>query len=143
MVSRRAGVVLVDVIVAAVMLGISLTAMISMTGRALTAQRSGQELQAAAMLADEQLHLVLARGPDNYSSRFGAEGVCEAPFEHYRYRLEFSSGEGGDPYRVVATIAWQGGRGEESVSVETMMAPRLGEEPDPDRRPEDTVERGY
>ncbi len=139
MVSRvirdRAGVVLVDVLVATVLLGVALTALISMTGRALASQRQGEQMQAAAMLIEEQLNLVLARGPDSYASRFPVEGSCDAPFGEYRYKLEFTEGQGGDAYRVVATVSWGTGARARSESVETMVAPRLGDEPDPDRRP--------
>jgi hypothetical protein len=95
------------------------------------------------MLLDEQLNLVLARGPDNYASRYETEGVCAEPYEAFRYKLEFSGGDGGDPYRVVATVTWMDGRSPRSESVETMIAPRLGDDPDPDRRPDQPAVRGY
>jgi Tfp pilus assembly protein PilV len=140
---HRSGVVLVDVIVATILLGISLTAIVSMTGRALLAQHAGEQFQTAAMLLDEQLNLVLARGPDDYASHFDTEGVCEEPYEAYRYKLEFSGGEGGDAYRVVATVTWTNGNSPQSATVETMIAPRLGDDPDPDRRPDQPAVRGY
>lgn len=139
----RRGVVLVDIIVAVVLLGVSLTAMVSMTGRALSAQRAGEKLETASMLVDEQLNLVLSRGPDEYASRFETEGVCEEPYENFRYKLDFSGGEGGDAYRVQATVSWMDGATPRSVSVETMIAPRLGDDPDPDRRPDQPAVRGY
>lgn len=141
--ARRRGVVLVDIIVATILLGVSLTALISMTGRALSAQRSGEQIETAAMLLDEQLSLVLARGPDNYGSRFETEGVCEVPYEAFRFKLDFSGGEGGDAYRVLATVTWTDGGKPQSVSAETMIAPRLGDDPDPDRRPDQPAVRGY
>lgn len=137
----RAGVVLVDIIVATVLLGAALAVLIGMTGRAMSAQKSGEQLQVAAMLLDEQLNLVLARGPDNYASRFEVAGVCAAPYEEFRYRIDFTGGEAGEAYRVVATVVWNRTGREESASVETMIAPRLGEEPDPDRQPVEPVER--
>jgi Tfp pilus assembly protein PilV len=133
----------VDIIVATILLAVSLTALVSMTGRALSAQRAGEQIQTAAMLLDAQLNLVLARGPDNYASRFETDGVCEEPFSAFRYKLEFSGGEGGDPYRVVATVTWANGNTPQSASVETMIAPRLGDDPDPDRRPDQPAQRGY
>jgi Tfp pilus assembly protein PilV len=141
--NSRRGIVLVDVIVATILLGVSLTALIGMTGRALSAQRSGEQIQTAAMLLDEQLNLVLARGPDNYASRFETEGVCEEPYEAFKYNLAFSGGDGGDPYRVVATVTWMDRNKLQSVSAETMIAPRLGDDPDPDRRPDQPAVRGY
>jgi hypothetical protein len=69
--------------------------------------------------------------------------VCEDPFEAYRYKLEFSGGEGGDPYRVTATVTWTNSGVPQSATVETMIAPRLGDDPDPDRRPDQPAVRGY
>jgi Tfp pilus assembly protein PilV len=141
--SRRRGVVLVDAIIGAILLGIALVAIIGLAGRALTAQATGEQLQAAAMLLDEQLNLVLARGPDNYTSRYGSEGMCEEPFQAFRYRLDFAGGSGGEPYTVTATVFWTAGGREQSESVQTLIARRLGDEPDPERRPGETVEREY
>jgi Tfp pilus assembly protein PilV len=141
MVKQSKGVVLVDVLVAAMLLGIAVAAMVSLTGRALSSQRQGEELQTAAMLLDEQLQLVLARGPDDYASRFPIEGPCDAPFESYRYTLKFDGGEGGDPYRIIATVSWNASGRTRSESIETFIAPRLGEEPDPIRKPADPVLR--
>jgi Tfp pilus assembly protein PilV len=140
---QRRAIVMVDIIIATVLLGVALTALVSMTGRALASQRAGEQFQTAAMLLDEQLNLVLARGADNYGSRFETEGVCEDPFEAYRYKLEFSGGEGGDPYRVTATVTWTNSGVPQSATVETMIAPRLGDDPDPDRRPDQPAVRGY
>ena len=140
---RRHGVVLVDVLVATIMLGVSLATLISLTGRALSTQRQGEQLQIAAMLLDTQLNLVLARGPDDYGSRYTLEGPCEEPYTNYTYRLDFEEGEGGNAYRVVATVSWMDGGAVRSETVETMMSPRLGDDPDPDRRPEQPAVRGY
>ena len=139
--TRRRGIVLVDVIVGTIMLGIVLVVVIGLTSSALTAQGEGERLQTAAMLLDEQLNLVLMRGPDQYASRFETSGPCEAPFEAYRFALELSGGTGGDAYRVLATVSWTEGRRERSESIETLIAPRLGDDPDPDRRPSRVVER--
>lgn len=136
--SRR-GVALVDAIIAAVLLGLALVALVGLTGRAVSSQMRGEQLQIAAMLLDEQLNLVLMRGPDDYSSRFPTEGPCESPFEGYRYRLELSGGAGGDPYLVRATLVWEAGGRTRSESIETLIAPRLGEEPE--RRPAESVGR--
>lgn len=139
----RRGVMLIDAIVAAVLLGVALAVMIGLGGRALTSQTTGEQLQTAAMLIDEQLNLVLARGPDDYASRFPTKGPCDAPFQNFEYQLEFSGGQSGDAYRVIATISWLAGGQIRTESVETMIAPRLGEEPDPERRPGEAVNRWY
>jgi hypothetical protein len=134
-------VALVDIIVAVVLLGSALAVMVGMAGSALSAQRSGEDMQIAANLIDEQLNLVLARGADDYSSRFPVEGPCEAPFERYRFQLDISGGQDAEAYFVTATVFWSSaGRGQ-SASVSTRIAPRRGDDPDPDRRPQETVDR--
>ena len=138
--SRR-GIILVDAIVGSILLGVALSVVMGLAGRALSAQVQGEELQTASMLLDEQLNLVLARGPDSYSSRFSTDGECDPPFERYHFNLEFSGGNGGDPFHVTATVSWTSGGREHSEVVETMIAPRLGDEPDPDRRPKQNVDR--
>jgi hypothetical protein len=137
----RRGIILVDAIVGSILLGVALAVIIGIASRAISAQSDGEDLQTAAMLIDEQLNLVLARGPDNYGSQYSTEGDCDAPFERYRYQLSISGGVGGDPYEVKATVSWDRGGRAKSETVETMIAPRLGDDPDPDRRPTTPVER--
>jgi type II secretory pathway pseudopilin PulG len=134
---------LVDVVVATVLLGVSLASILGLTSRAIDAQVRGERLRTAAMLLDEQLNLVLARGPDSYAKEFPTEGRCDPPFEDYRFELDFDSQGSGDPYVVVATITWTSLGRERSESVTTLMAPRLGEDPDPIRAPARVVERDY
>lgn len=140
MVIRRRGVMLADILVAVVLLGSALAVLIGMTGRAMTAQRNGEQIQIAAMLLDEQLNLVLARGPDNYAAQYPMEGICEAPFETFRYKIEIT-GTGSSAYGVVATVTWYANGRLQSESVETRIAPRVGDDPDPDRRPQEPVDR--
>lgn len=137
----RHAVVLVDVIVGAVLLGIALAVMLGILGRSITAQSRGEELQTAAALLDEQLNLVLMRGPDNYAGRFPVEGPCDAPFQAYSYRLSFKSAAPGLAYEVTATVSWNSGGRVQSADASTLIAPRLGDDPDPLRTPDQVVER--
>lgn len=137
----RRAFVLVDALVAAVLLGISLAAIVGMISSALSAQRRGEQMEVAAMLLDEQLNLVVARGPDQYAQRFGLEGRCEPPFQDYSYELEFESRSAGDAYTVTATIRWADSGRQFIESVQSKVAPRLGDDPDPDRKPEENVIR--
>lgn len=137
--ARRSAVVLVDAIIGTVLLGVALVAIIGLSGRALSMQARGQDVQVAAMLLDEQLGLVLMRGADTYASRYPAEGACDSPYQDYRYRLEFSGGVGGDAYLVRATVSWGRAGRVMSESVETYVAPRSTEEPI--RRPEEPISR--
>lgn len=134
---------LLDVIVAGIIIGVALAVIIGLTGRALTSQTRGEDLQTAAMLADEQLNLVLARGPDGYGRSFPSSGECDPPFANFSYSLQFSGGSGADPYRVSVTISWfAGGSGApQSLSLQTIIANREGDDPDPDRKPTETPSR--
>ncbi len=135
------GAVLVDAIVGSVLLGVALAVIIGLAGRSLSAQKRGEELRVAAMLLDEQLNLVLMRGPDEYASRFDTVGACDTPYANYSYRVDINGGQSGDPYLVRATVSWASGGRLRSESVETFMSPRLGEDPDRERRPQEAVDR--
>ncbi len=133
--AQRRAFALVDAIVAAVLLGVSLAVIIGLSGQSISAQARGRDLRLAAMLADEQLNLVLARGPDDYARRFPTSGPCDPPLDRFRYQLDFVSGSPAEPYLVRATITWTTSSRPESLSIETLIAPRTGDAPDPDRTP--------
>lgn len=137
----RRGVILVDVIVGTVILGVAFAVLLGILSRAIDAQSDGERLQTASMLLDEQLNLVLVRGPDNYAARFATDGPCDAPFEQYHYQVQLHGGSSGLPYDVTATVSWRAGGRDRSVAVATRIAPRLGDDPDPLRTPDTTVER--
>lgn len=140
----RRGVALLDALIAAILLGVALAAIVSVASTALASGRLGQEIATAATLADEQLQLVLARGPDDYARRFPVKGACDAPFQAYRYELSIGQGSAGQAYKVSATVAWDSARGPQSIVVETLIAAReAGEngERDPVRTPQNSVER--
>lgn len=148
MVSRRSrtcrGFALVDVIVGAVILGAALAVVIGLGGQAVTAQLKGQDLATAAMLADEQLNLVLARGPDDYEKRYPSDGECDPPYSDFRYSVSITGTGQSAPYDVSATITWSRAWGEQSLTIRTLVASRLAGdefESDPDRRPEAPIQR--
>lgn len=136
----RRGVALIDAIIGAVVLGVALTAIIGLGGQAVRSQAMGEELQMAAMLADEQINLVLARGPDDYAKTYPAKGPCEEPFQRFEYELTFSGGVGA-AFNVRCTITWNNGSEKRSLVVDTLVASRPGDDPDPIRQPETPVER--
>lgn len=140
MTRRRAGIVLVDGIVAGVLLGIGLAVILGLSGAALSAQQQGENLANAAMLADDRLSMVVALGPEGYGETEDLRGRFAPPFEEYQYELVIEPGEPGDPNFVSVTVSW-GERTRDRVIIETLVAPRLGEDPDPDREPEATVDR--
>lgn len=143
--ASRRGVALVDAIAAVIILGVSLTVILSLTGQALSSQRVGDEMQTAAMLADEQLNLVLARGADDYAKSYPVEGVCDEPYKDFKYKLDLVSQGGNAPYKVKVTISWPGAGGaaanERKIGVETLIAPRATPAKQIDRQPEQPVER--
>jgi len=134
---------LVDVMVGGILIGVSLAVVIGLTGRAISAQKRGEELSTAAALADEQLQLVLARGPDEYAKRFPLEGSCDTPFQDYRFKLAFTGGTASKPYDVSCTISWTFSLSPQSIAIETLMATRDGGEgePDPIRQPDSSIIR--
>jgi hypothetical protein len=136
-------VILVDAIIGAVLLGAALAAILTIAGRAVRAQGEGQRMATAAALIDEQLNLVLARGPDNYAARFETEGPCDPPLGEYSYEIELSGGQSGDAYDVVVTVRWFYAGRQRWARVATKIAPREGDDPDPERTPADPVERYY
>lgn len=138
---KRRGVVLIDVLVGAVLIGIALVALNSAIGHAIARQSEGLRLAEAAMLADEQLTLVLMRGADDYGARYPTVGLCDAPFDRFRYQIDLSEGDGGEAYRVRASVFWSTPAGEKSVVLETLIAPRDSDEEFPDRAPAEPVQR--
>ena len=138
---ERRAFALIEALAASVVLGLGLVAVMGLTARAIAAQTRGERLAIAAMLADERLNLVLATGIEGYESSFALRGRCEEPFEDYSYEVVINEGSAGDPAFVIAEIYWKSGGRDQSISVETLIAPRLGDDPDPDRRPDETVDR--
>ncbi|MCU0689537.1 MAG: hypothetical protein MUE97_07355 [Phycisphaerales bacterium] len=138
---------LIDALAAVIILGVSLTVILSLSGQAVSTQRSSDDLATAAQLADEQLSLVLARGADGYASSNPMQGACEAPFERFSYALAITEGAGGSPYRVKVTISWgasgsvEGASGERSLVVETLIAARATPSNQEDRQPAEPVDR--
>lgn len=135
------GFVLIDAIVASIVLGLALVVVIGLSAEALTSQTRGEQLATAARLADEQLNLVIAVGPEAYPSVFDSEGRCAAPFGDYSYRVRIESAPLGEAMPVTVTIQWTAGGRARDLTVETRVAPRLGEDPDPERQPTETLGR--
>lgn len=139
--TRSRGVAMIEVIVAAVVLGLAVSAMLGLAGRALSSQSEGERLEMAARLADERLNLVLAVGCEGYTAAFPLAGACDEPFAEYRFDVTIDSATGGLASSVRATISWpQAGR-LRALSLDTLIAPRRGDDPDPDRKPQETIAR--
>ncbi len=137
----RRGFTLVEAIVGSVVLALAMVSILGLTGQSLASQRRGEQLRTAAMLADEQLNLVLAVGAEDFPRVFDRKGTCPEPFETYRYQVSIKSQGEGYPFLVTATVIWDSGGREQTLDIETFIAPRLGDDPDPDRLPPTTVSR--
>lgn len=136
---------LIEAVVAATILGLGVSAVLTILSRSLAAQAEGEAIDLAARLADERLSLVLALGAESYSAAFPLEAACDPPFEQFRYRVEIAppaAGADGAAYAVSATITWRTSASTRSITVHTLIAPRSGDDPDPDRKPTETVTRG-
>jgi len=132
---------LVEAVVATIILGIALTVLLGLIARAVGSQTRGEQLATASMLADNQLNLVLALGPEAYPTEFDMRGKCEPPFADYAYELTLTPRGQTDPYDVAVTISWVSAGRDRSMMIETRIAPRRGDEPDPEREPEQTIAR--
>lgn len=144
MVRRRPshrGFALVEAIVAAVVLGIALSIILGLASQAVSAQSRGEAMETAARLADEKLHLVLATGPEGYASVFDLRGACDPPFADRSFAVEIEPNGPGEAYDVRVTVSWLAGAMPQSFTLATRIAPRLGDDPDPDRKPSETVDR--
>lgn len=137
---RRRGFALIDVIVGGVMIGIGVTAMITITSRALTSQTEGEQILVASWLADELLNMVLVEGPDQYPKIHDTIGWFEEPFANFEYEVDIQDQGPRQPFRVIAYIRWPKMRGMREIAVETLIAIRLGEELVP-RMPIDILDR--
>ncbi len=136
----RRGIALLDVIVGGVMLGIGLSVVLSVTSRSLATQSDGEKRLVASWLADGLLAMVLVEGPVEYPRRYHPRGEFAPPFDGFEFEIDIEAISVGEPYRVTATVRWPGGRDYREVSVETLIARRLGDSFQP-RAPADPVDR--
>lgn len=136
------GFLLVDVIVGTVLLGIALGAILTVSVRALGMQREAADLRQAGMVADEIMSTVHAYGTQEYTRVIRARGRASEPFERFSYEVDVDSGRVGEPDEVEVLVSWQSAAGQpRSFRLQALIAPRLGDEPDPNRQPPEPIER--
>lgn len=135
---RRNGFTLIEVIIAGVILAIGMTSLLTLTSRALSMQQRGEQKIIAAALLDEKLGSILTEGPQDYVRLHSTSGQCDAPFEEWSFNIDIENSVGTDPFRVLATVTSPNGR---LFECETLIAPKLGETPDPDRMPPEPIDR--
>lgn len=135
---QREGFALLDVIIAGVLLAIGLSTIFAITARSLELQKDGEvRVQAAAML-DDLLSTVLLEGPLDFPKLHATNGQGEFPYEQFTFQVRIDDPGEGEPYRVTATVSHTTGR---SFECETLIAAKVGEEPDPERMPEIPIDR--
>tara|TARA_B100001059_G_scaffold74676_1_gene72274 strand:- start:720 stop:1187 length:468 start_codon:yes stop_codon:yes gene_type:complete len=132
------GFTLIEVIIAGVILALGAASLLSLTSRALQMQRRGEQKIVAASLLDELLSTVLMEGPQDFVQMNSMNGSCDSPFEEWEYKLEIDSAVGTDPFQVMAIVYAPNG---DAFECSTMIAPRLGEEPNPERIPFEPIDR--
>ncbi|HWB19896.1 MAG TPA: hypothetical protein VG711_06320 [Phycisphaerales bacterium] len=138
--NHRGGFALIDAIIGAVILGIGLAVVISLTSRAVQRQIDGEKRTTAAWLADGLLNMVLADGPVDYGKRNDSSGRFDAPFDEFTYNVELKDQGVNVPFRVTATVSWDKDRGGGSIQVQSLISERGGDSYQP-RRPLEPVDR--
>ncbi len=134
----RRGFALLDVVIAGIILAIGLTTLFSLTARSLDMQRDGEVRVKAAAMLDDLLSLVLLEGPADFPQLHSVSGRGESPYEEFEFRVRIDDPGEGEPYRVTAIVTHETGR---EFACETLIAAKLGEEPDPIRNPEEPIDR--
>tara|TARA_Y100000589_G_scaffold127049_1_gene120986 strand:- start:520 stop:951 length:432 start_codon:yes stop_codon:yes gene_type:complete len=133
-------VALVEVILAALLLGIGLSVALSLASTSIARQRLGEQNLVAAWLADEQMSLVVMDGPEMYLQNQQTTGQFEPPFEDYSYEVIVKHVGDWEPYEVTVFIDWDEKR--RFFQLESLIAPRQGEPEEPeDRRPLEAIDR--
>jgi len=136
---RRRGIALIDAIIGGVMLGSGLAVLMTIMARSMNGQITGEKRITAVWLADELLSLVLVEGPVEYPRVRDTTGRFGPPFDEYIYELLLEDLGRGNPYRVTCWVRW-GTRPTDVVTVQTLIAPRLGDYEQP-RMPSERLDR--
>lgn len=129
---------LIEVIIAGIVLAIGLSAVVSIAARSLADQQRGEHAVAAASILDSLLAQVLVDGPVEYPRLHGVAGRCADPWEDFEYEVRIDEAAQGDACGVVAIVRDPSGR---EYRCATRIAIRAGEEPNPDRAPQEPVDR--
>ncbi|MCH2133427.1 MAG: hypothetical protein MK116_06735 [Phycisphaerales bacterium] len=136
----RRGVALVEVILAALILGIGLSVSLSLATTSLKRQGLGEHNLTAAWLADEQMSMVLMEGPQQFLQTHPTSGTFDPPFDEFDYEVEIQHVGDYEPYTVEVYITWDGN--DRQFVLDAIIAPRQGElEEFEDRKPLEPIDR--
>ncbi len=138
--SRRRGIALLDAIIGGLILAMGVGTVMSVTGRAVRQQARGEKRVVAVWLADELLNMVMVEGPIQFPRVQDNTGSFEMPFDEYSFDVHIEDRGRGAPFRVTASV-WWGPRTDQTISLQTLIAERQGDEPDEPREPEEEVDR--
>ncbi len=136
---RGRGFALIDVIVGGLLLAVGLAAILSLGARSMNLHQRGEREIIAASLLDDLLGTVLAEGPKDFPDHHEMQGTCEAPFEDFQFLVDIEDGSSGVPYKVAVSV--QHVPTGDTWTIETLIAAKLGEEPDPPRTPVEPIDR--
>jgi hypothetical protein len=136
---QRRGFALIDVIVGGVLLAVGLAAILALGARSLNLHQRGEREVIAAALLDDLLGTILADGPKDFPDLHEMRGYCDPPYEDFQFLVEIEDGNSGVPYKVAVTVQHNGTG--DSWTIETLIAAKLGEEPDPERVPVEPLDR--
>ncbi|UYV11560.1 MAG: hypothetical protein NCW75_09625 [Phycisphaera sp.] len=140
--ARQRGFLLVDVIVGTVLLGVALGGILAVSTRALSMQREAADLRQAGMVADEVMSTIHAYGTDEYTQVMRSRGRASEPFERFEYEVDIDTGRAGEADEVNIRVRWQSATGQSrSFELDALIAPRLGDDPDPNRQPPEPIDR--
>ncbi len=130
-----------EVVIAGIILAIGLGAIVSLAARALMDQQRGERAVMAAALLDELLASVLVEGAEEWPKAHDLSGRCDPPWSDFEFQVNIDKAESGAPCDVLAIVRDPVGR---EFRCATRIALRLGDDPNPDRRPSEPVDRqGY
>lgn len=136
--SRR-GFALIDVIVGGVLLAVGLAAILALGARSMNLHQRGEREVIAAALLDDLLGTVLAEGPKDFPDLHEMRGRCDPPYDDFEFVVEIDDGGSGVPYKVAATV--QHIASGDTWTIETLIAEKLGDEPNPERAPVEPIDR--
>jgi Tfp pilus assembly protein PilV len=136
----RPGFAMIDVIIGTVILGIGLSVVISLAARSLRSQTDGEKRVTASWLADELLSTVLVEGPITYPKLYDNHGFYDYPFQEFEFDVFIEEQGQNVPFRVTATIGWQGPNGPQQIQVQSLISERGGDPYQP-RAPKEPVDR--
>jgi len=139
--AHRRGIALMDAIIGAVILGVGLAVVISISSRALARQTDGERRTTAAWLADELLNMVIVEGPVDYPKAYDLTGRFDAPFQDFYYELNLDDQGLGLPFRVTAFVRWEAGARWNEATVQTLIAVHGGDPIMDQRAPLEPVDR--